>query len=117
MEEVVNMPLDDIVRDSAIQRFEYTFELSWKMLKLFLKEAFDNKDIEQDTFIEIIKKAAKHGLINNQEIWLEFRETRNYTSHAYSENNAKEAYFVAQKFLVEAKSLIAKLQEINQRLV
>ena len=117
LEEVLAMPIDDIIRDSTIQRFEYSFELSWKMLKRFLKEAFDNKDIEQDTFIEIIKKSAKHGLINNQEIWLEFRETRNYTSHAYSENNAKQAYFVAQRFLSEAQSLVTKLQEINQRLV
>jgi len=28
-------PKDEFVRDSAIQRFEFTFELFWKILKLY----------------------------------------------------------------------------------
>ncbi|WP_448568477.1 nucleotidyltransferase substrate binding protein [Thermus sp.] len=30
-------PKDEFVRDSAIQRFEFTFELSWKTLKTYLE--------------------------------------------------------------------------------
>ncbi|SDM70837.1 Nucleotidyltransferase substrate binding protein like [Geoalkalibacter ferrihydriticus] len=30
--------VDDIVRDAAIQRFEYTFEAVWKAAQLYLRE-------------------------------------------------------------------------------
>jgi nucleotidyltransferase substrate binding protein (TIGR01987 family) len=116
LEKIVDMPIDDIIRDSTIQRFEYTFELSWKMLKKFLREAFGEEDIEQCTYIEIIKKSAKHGIVSNPNLWTGFREMRNYTSHAYSETLAIMAYDTAQTFLGEAQDLVLKLQEINSRL-
>ena len=31
--EVLAMPKDDVVRDSAIQRFGFTVELSWKIIQ------------------------------------------------------------------------------------
>ncbi len=116
LEEVLDMPIDDIVRDSTIQRFEYSFELSKKMIKRFLKVGFDEIDIEEQTYVEIMKKAAKHGLISNLEIWKKFRLARNYTSHAYSEEVAKASYEIAETFLPEVKNLIIKLEEINSRL-
>ena len=36
-EAVLREPKTDIVRDAAIQRFEYTFEASWKAAQFFLK--------------------------------------------------------------------------------
>ena len=38
LEEVLGMEKNDVVRDSAIKRFELTFELSWKAAKAFLEE-------------------------------------------------------------------------------
>ena len=37
-EEVLSLEKNDVVRDSAIKRFELCFELSWKTLKDFLTE-------------------------------------------------------------------------------
>lgn len=37
LESIVQKPIDDIVRDATIQRFEYTYELAWKTLKRYLK--------------------------------------------------------------------------------
>ena len=36
--EVLALPKSDIVRDSAIQRFQISFELCWKYLKAYLEE-------------------------------------------------------------------------------
>jgi hypothetical protein len=36
--EALALPKDAIVRDSAIQRFEISFELCWKFLKAYLEE-------------------------------------------------------------------------------
>jgi hypothetical protein len=38
LEQALALPKDDIVRDSAIQRFEICFELCWKFLKAYLEE-------------------------------------------------------------------------------
>jgi nucleotidyltransferase substrate binding protein (TIGR01987 family) len=116
LEEVVNMPVDDIIRDSTIQRFEYTFELSWKMIKRFLKEAFEIETDEM-SYAEIAKNAAKKGIIRNPDLWLGFRKARNYTSHAYSEMAASESYSTSEVFLPEAKILLEKLKQINENLI
>ena len=42
LDEVAALPETDIVRDAAIQRFEFTFELVWKTLQLYLEhEGFE----------------------------------------------------------------------------
>jgi len=38
LEEVLKLEKNAVVRDSAIQRFEFTFDLAWKTLKLYLEE-------------------------------------------------------------------------------
>ena len=38
LNEVAALPESDIVRDAAIQRFEFTFELVWKTLQLYLEQ-------------------------------------------------------------------------------
>ncbi|MFZ3580305.1 HI0074 family nucleotidyltransferase substrate-binding subunit [Virgibacillus sp. DJP39] len=58
---------DEIVYDGVIQRFEFTFELSWKLMKMFL---------EYVGFTEIksprttIQEAYTYGLIENGEQWI-----------------------------------------------
>ncbi|MDP2218037.1 MAG: nucleotidyltransferase substrate binding protein [Methanolobus sp.] len=38
LEEVLREPLSPIVRDASIQRFEYTFEVTWKLTKEYMKD-------------------------------------------------------------------------------
>lgn len=112
LEEALNMPVDDIVRDATAQRFEYCYELSFTLIKRFLKEIYQD---ESDVFNEILKKAAKYGLVSNIEEWKSFRMARNYTSHNYSESGAEYSYSQAAKFLDEVKKTLVKMQEIDTK--
>ena len=39
LEGALAQPVNEFVRDSAIQRFEFTFELFWKSLKGYAEES------------------------------------------------------------------------------
>jgi nucleotidyltransferase substrate binding protein (TIGR01987 family) len=82
--------LDDIIKEGIIQRFEYTHELAWNVMKDFLSEVgevkiFGSKDASKEAF------AA--GLISEGEVWMDMIKSRNKTSHTYNEETADEIFF------------------------
>jgi len=81
--------LDDIIKEGLIQRFEYTHELAWNVMKDFLGEIgevkmFGSKDATKEAF------AAE--LIQDGEIWMDMVLSRNKTSHTYNEETADEIF-------------------------
>jgi nucleotidyltransferase substrate binding protein (TIGR01987 family) len=80
---------DDIVIDATIQRFEFTYELSWKLMKSYL-EYNGLTDISSPR--STIKAAFKEGIITEGELWLKMLEDRNRTSHTYDEATALDIY-------------------------
>lgn len=106
-------PNDIIVRDATIQRFEYTYSLALKMLSRFInKEA---KEITHTmTFNQLIRTANQFGLLkSNLEIWDEYRQKRNSTSHTYNEAIALEVMSIIPAFKDDAKFLLNKLKELS----
>ena len=77
-----------IVIDGAIQRFEFTFELAWKLLCARLQY----NGIEADTPRAAVKEAYKAGMIVDGDGWIDMLEDRNRTSHIYDEKTAKVIY-------------------------
>lgn len=75
----------DYIIDAAIQRFEFTIELFWKVLKKIL--AYEK--VESSTPRDVLSKAYQYKLIDREEIWLAMLDDRNNTSHAYKEELAK----------------------------
>lgn len=106
---------NNFIRDAAIQRFEYTYELSHKMLKRYLEMTEPNSEmIDQMSFPDLIRTASERGLLaNGWNIWKDYRHARNATSHTYNEIKAKEVYAVIPGFLAEANHLLSQL---NQRI-
>lgn len=51
LKEALSLPKDDIVRDSVIQRFEFTVELSWKVLQRFLKASGGHRNIISEEYL------------------------------------------------------------------
>lgn len=78
---------DDIIIDGIIQRFEFTFEQSWKVMKLYLEDqgVIDEALAPRST----IRVAFKHKIIINGDIWIEMMLDRNRTSHMYDETTAR----------------------------
>ena len=100
----------DVLRDASIQRFEFCFELSWKVLQgvnEFLGTPCNSPK-------DCIRIAAQNGLINNPEVWIDFANKRNLASHVYDEATAKEVYAVIAYFEKTAREL---LTVVNNKLV
>lgn len=101
-------------RNSVIQCFEFTYELSWRMLKRQLAlDAPTPTKIDELSFNELIREAAIRGLIQNPTRWMQYRKERNITSHTYDETMAQEVYLIALQFVHDAENLLKKLQEKN----
>lgn len=112
LEAVLNVPKTDIVRDSAIQRFEYTFELSVKMLKRYLELAeTTKKNVDELGYKDLVRMGAEHGCITDPNAWFDYREARNITSHAYDAKKAEEIFALLPRFSVDARALHDTLVE------
>ncbi len=99
------------LRNSVIQCFEFTYELSHKMLRRFLKEnAASPDDFESITFAGLIRTGNEQGLLRSDwENWKTYRQARTDSSHTYDEKKAVAVYAVAQDFLAEARFLHEQL--------
>ncbi len=87
-EEVLQKPKDDIVRDSAIKRFELCFEIAWKSLKDYIA----HEGIICRSPRSCLQEAFSMGLIEDEDAWLSILEDRNLSVHTYDEALAEELY-------------------------
>jgi nucleotidyltransferase substrate binding protein (TIGR01987 family) len=110
LDKVLALEKDEVVRDAAIQRFEYTYELAWKMIKRHLEWS---GDAEAGTLTrrDLFREAARIGLIADADVWFEYHQARNETSHTYEETAAEEVYESARKFAVDARALLNELEK------
>ena len=102
---------DKELRDAVIQRFEYTYELCWKMMKRQIEaEAATPAAIDTLSFKDLLREAAERGLIEEVEPWFEYRDARNQTSGCYDEESAEQVYEVVMRFFPKASSLLKELK-------
>jgi len=63
-------PADEELRDAVIQRFEYCYELSWKMLKRHMEQVIpDPASADQWSFKELMREASERGSIREGDAW------------------------------------------------
>lgn len=110
LQDILNQPMNEYVRDGVIQRFEYTFELSWKTMQRVLKL----QGVDTGSPTQVIRAAAKAGFIESADDWMEFAKSRNLVSHSYSRKTAEQVYQTARGFPAYVETLLKKLRhEIN----
>jgi len=104
---------DTQIRDGLIQRFEFTYEISHKMLKRYLESASATPaEYDDMPFADIVRSGNEQGLLlGNWPEWKTYREMRSKTSHTYDEEVAIEVVESIPAFLEEARYLLTKLQE------
>ena len=107
-------PGDEELRDAVIQRFEYTYELCWKMTKRRIEaDAPVPSDVDAMSFHVLMREAAERGIVQDVTRWLEYREQRNITSHTYDAAKARSVFETARLFLADARAILAELRRRN----
>jgi nucleotidyltransferase substrate binding protein (TIGR01987 family) len=113
LEEAVAQPESALIRDATIQRFEFTFEVVWKTLKLYLERQGHECGGPRPT----LKKAFAENLIPTPEeadVWLQMVEDRNLTSHAYEEELATRIYrHIVRDYAPMLSSMARKIQTLE----
>ena len=112
--KAVQQPKDEFIRDAVIQRFEYTYELCWKMLRRRLAEDQGESEVKLLSRKELFRMAAEYELLSDPAPWFSYHKARNETSHIYDEKKAEEVYLIAVQFLTDAQMLLKRLQERNR---
>jgi nucleotidyltransferase substrate binding protein (TIGR01987 family) len=96
------------IGESVVQRFEYTFDTSWKALKRYMESELFRDDLPNSPK-PLFKIAGEAGIIDSVENWIQYGEARIGTSHDYSNEKETLALDVAGRFIADAKALLAKM--------
>jgi nucleotidyltransferase substrate binding protein (TIGR01987 family) len=80
---------DDIIKEGLIQRFEYTHELAWNVMKDY---AFDQGNTTVGGSKDATREAFQLQIINDGKVWMDMIASRNKTSHTYNEETANEIF-------------------------
>lgn len=97
--------LDELYLDGTIQRFEFVYELSWKLMKSYL----EYQGVEVVSPRETFREGFKEGLIEDASEWINLMLNRNRTSHTYNEETAWDIY---DKIKLEYINLFNKFEAI-----
>lgn len=107
LDSVLQQEKNEFIRDSAIQRFEFSFELGWKTIKALLEE----KGIRCYSPRDCFREAFQQGLIDYDDVWLEIVRLRNQTTHLYNEEMAEKVYERLEEVLTNFKKLLNSLKK------
>lgn len=110
LEEILEKEKNDIVRDSAIKRFEFCFDLSWKTIKAWLEQ---EKGIGCRSPKDCFRQAFQQKLIDYDDFWLRMTDWRNQAVHTYSEKFADSFFRKIPGSLKRFKFLQEKLDKAD----
>ncbi len=96
-----------IHQDATIQRFEFTFEIAWKLMKTIV----ELEGLSVASPRNAIRQAATVGIIDNPSMWLEFLGNRNLTVHTYKEEVAQKVYQSAKQFIPHVEKLLISVKD------
>jgi len=109
-----NVDLREQFRAAAVQAFEFTHELAFKMLKRQLEQmAADPAEIDKMAYMDLVRSGAEAGLIADVARFRDYREKRNITSHTYDQTKAEQIVAVLSDFRDDIRLLLAELERRN----
>jgi len=106
LDEALKDAKTDLEVDGAIQRFEFTFELIWKLPRLFLED----QGIICRTPKACLKEAYRIGVIDDEVTWLNILDDRNMSVHIYDKETSRKIFKrVKTKYIKEFKKVFEKV--------
>ena len=81
--------VEELIKEGLIQRFEYTHELAWNVMKDY---AFFQGNSTVGGSRDATREAYRLNIIENAEVWMDMIQSRNRTSHTYNEEIANEIF-------------------------
>lgn len=97
---------DDLYKDGVIQRFEFTFELLWKTIKIYL----ENQGIIVRSPRESFKEAFRLNLIEDEKLFLDMLKDRNDTPHIYDKETAESIFNrIKSNYIPAIKGVLKKM--------
>lgn len=114
----IDPEMREVLRGGAIHVFEYTYELSVKMITRYLSMTEPVASYPKEmSFSELIRRAYEIGLIESDlEQWKEWRKARGTTSHTYDEDKAQLVYQDLDNFYTEMLYLLHELKARKDQL-
>ena len=111
----LDQPEDEFIRDAAIQRFEFCFELAWKAIQSVGRREGQEASSPRAS----LSIAWRNGWISDEDLFLDMLEERNRTSHTYREQTAREVFAHLPRFLAPLRDLhvvlSARLAHLDRR--
>jgi len=103
-----NKILEEIIKEGLIQRFEYTYEMAWNVMRDY---ALFQGNSEIGGSRDAIRYAFSSNLISDGDMWMDMIKSRIKTSHTYNEETANEIYL---KIINEYHSVFLMFQEVME---
>ena len=110
LEEGVKIAKEELEKDGVVQRFEFSFELLWKTLKIFLKDSGIEVKTPRDSF----KEAFKVGWVVEEKVFLNMLDDRNKTSHIYDKVSSEKIFNrIKKNYSSEIAKIIEQLKNFT----
>jgi nucleotidyltransferase substrate binding protein (TIGR01987 family) len=107
-EEILQKEKNEVVRDSAIKRFELVVDVSWKAIKAFLEEY---RGIVCRSPKGCLQEAFQQKLIEHDEMWNTMVDWRNDAVHTYKESLADDLYAKLPQTLPYFQTLLKSMKQ------
>jgi len=106
-----NLEVKTVIKEGLIQRFEYTFELAWNVMKDYAEYQGITKPIRGSR--DAMTLAFELQLIHNFDIWKDMLTLQNTTSHTYNEDTTEE---IIQQIINNFQTEFIDFEEIMEQL-
>lgn len=90
---VYDASADALIKEGILQRFEFTHELAWKVMKDYL-EYEGHQGVTGSRSAS--RLAFNLGLVTDGQVWMDMIESRNRTVHTYDERILEEEFAKVQ---------------------
>lgn len=112
---VLQQPENEYIRDAAIQRFEFCFELAWKAIQAAAR--LEGQECASPR--AAVSTAWRNGWVGNEAAWLDMLDDRNKTSYTYREAIAREVFGAVSRHLPQLgelhRALVTRVAEIENQ--